>query len=258
MAHLDKAISGTVVWADLATPDLDKARTFYGELLGWTFDAGDDAQTGFYTTGMRNGRRAAAMWKKPAEMPGPSAFCLYFGTDSVDESLAKVAANGGSVIQGAMDVMEYGRMAVCSDPGGAVFGLWQSKSHTGAQIVNEPGAMCWYEVLTRAAAKVVPFYARVFGLEANKMEGAGFEYWTLHKGPDTVGGIMQMGEQHPKEMPPHWNLYFAVSNADAAVTTVQKLGGKVLAPPFDTPYGRMSPVQDPLGAHFSIIQLPQG
>src|SRR5262245_57698806 len=93
MAQIDRAVPNTVVWADLATPDLAKARTFYGELLGWSFTGGDDAQSGFYTTGNRDGRRVAAMWQKPADMP-VSAWAIYFGTNDADDTASKVKAAG--------------------------------------------------------------------------------------------------------------------------------------------------------------------
>jgi predicted enzyme related to lactoylglutathione lyase len=76
-------------------------------------------------------------------------------------------------------------------------------------------------------------------------------YWTLHNGPDTVCGVMQMGA----EVPAHWNLYLAVADAEVAVKNVEDLGGKVLQPFFDTPYGRMSVVEDPQRAQFCVIKL---
>ena len=252
MPNLDKAISNTVVWADLATPDVAKARAFYGELLGWSYTGGDDPKTGFYTTGNRKGRRVAAMWTKPPEMP-VSAWNIYIGVDDADDTANKVKAAGGQVLQAPMDVMEYGRMALFVDSSGAAFGVWQSKSHTGAQIVNEPGAMTWHEVYTRDAAKARDFYSKVFGLEPRKMEG-GMEYWTLHRGEDTVAGLMQMGSEFPKDVPSHWNTYFAVSDTDAATKKLEQLGGQVFQPAFDTPYGRMSAVADPFGAAFCLIK----
>lgn len=262
MPNLDKAVLNTVVWADLGTPDVDKARAFYGELLGWSFEGGDPNMA-FYTTGLREGRRVAAMWKKTPELPGPSAWCIYFGTDSADETEKKVKAAGGQTVQAPMDVMEYGRMAIFSDPTGAIFGVWQPKSHTGSQVIDEPGAMAWHEVYTRDAKKAGEFYSSVFGLKLQKMDGGGMEYWTMHRADDTpdtqnaVAGLMQMGPQFPQEVPSHWNTYFAVSDTDASAKKLQQLGGQVRQPPFDTPYGRMSAVVDPFGAEFCLIE-PKG
>jgi uncharacterized protein len=60
--------------------------------------------------------------------------------DSVDDVVAKVIAAGGGVIKESFDSLEGGRIALVSDPAGAVFGVWQPGSHKGAQLVNEPGA----------------------------------------------------------------------------------------------------------------------
>ena len=69
----------------------------------------------------------------------PPVWMTYVNVDSADDTVAKVTANGGTVFAAPMDVMDAGRMAVFADPLGAVIGLWQPESHTGAQLVNEPG-----------------------------------------------------------------------------------------------------------------------
>jgi predicted enzyme related to lactoylglutathione lyase len=66
--------------------------------------------------------------------------------------------------------------------------------------------------------------------------------------------MMQMNEEWG-EIPPHWMVYFAVSDADATVERVSQAGGKSQMPPFDTPVGRIGIVADPQGAVFTLIQL---
>jgi len=113
--------------------------------------------------------------------------------------------------------------------------------------------VAWHEVYTRDAARARAFYQRALGLEERRLDAPDIEYWTLHKGAKTVCGLMQMTDQFPKEVPSHWNTYFAVTDVDAAAEKVTSLGGKVIAPPFDTPYGRMTAVADPFGAPFCLI-----
>ena len=256
MANQDKAALGTVAWVDLQTPDLGQARRFYGELLGWSFVGGDDPNTGFYTTAQIRGRNVAGMGKPPSKSTAPSAWTVYLATDNADDAARRSRDAGGTLLMPPMDVMDHGRMAILSDPTGAVFGLWQAKQHGGAQVIDEPGAMTWHEVYTRDVTRAREFYAIVFGLEQKRLDSPSLEYWTLHKGDKTVGGVMQMTDAMPKDLPPHWNTYFAVADADAAAKKVTALGGRVMAPPFDTPYGRMAAVFDPLGAAFCIIKLP--
>ena len=71
MPNLDRAVANTVVWAELASPDLDGARAFYGELLGWAYRGDADPNSGYYTMAQRNGRNVAALYKKSADMHGP-------------------------------------------------------------------------------------------------------------------------------------------------------------------------------------------
>ena len=72
----------------------------------------------------------------------------YLATSDADATARKIKDAGGQVIVEPADVMDVGRMAVAVDPAGAVFGLWQARAFPGAQIVNEPGAMCWNEQMS--------------------------------------------------------------------------------------------------------------
>jgi predicted enzyme related to lactoylglutathione lyase len=60
----------------------------------------------------------------------------------------------------------------------------------------------------------------------------------------------------PATVNPHFRIYFAVDNCDEAAQQVMQLGGAVLRPPQDMPYGRHADVADPQGAAFSIITPP--
>jgi predicted enzyme related to lactoylglutathione lyase len=54
--------------------------------------------------------------------------------------------------------------------------------------------------------------------------------------------------------PAHWILYFAVADTDASVAAAESRGGTIVAPTFDTPYGRMAGITDPAGAMFWVMQ----
>ena len=60
----------------------------------------------------------------------------------------------------------------------------------------------------------------------------------------------------PEGMPNHWSVYFGVEDADATAKKVTDLGGSVVMPPEDTPYGRLGTLLDPTGAMFKIQQPP--
>jgi len=258
MAKRERSDPGFVSWVDLATPDLRVAKKFYGELLGWKYTGGEDPNNHYYTTAEIGGRRVAAMWHASAENQAPPAWTVYIETADADATAKKATDAGGGIVAPAMNVMEHGRMALLTDPTGALFGVWQSKTHTGAQLVDEPGAMTWHEVYTRDVAKARDFYANVFGLEPKHLDAPGVDYWTMQRGDRIAFGAMQMTSQFPPEVPSHWNSYFAATDVDASTKKAAALGGKEVAPPFDTPYGRMSVLADPAGASFCLITPPKG
>ena len=80
-----------------------------------------------------------------------------------------------------MDVVDWGRMAFLKDPGGAAIGLWQAGKHTGAGLVNEPGAFIWDEVLAPDTQAVVAFYGSVFGWTTEPMPIPGGGSYTMFK-----------------------------------------------------------------------------
>jgi predicted enzyme related to lactoylglutathione lyase len=177
----------------------------------------------------------------------------YVNVDSVDETVAKVEAAGGSVGMPAMDVMTSGRMAFVADPTGATIGLWEPKDHKGAGLVNEDGTLTWNELMTDDIASAGAFYASAFGWDAevNDMPG-GFQYTSYKVGDNYVAGMMEKQSQM-QQVPNNWGVYFAVDDCDGCAARITELGGTVMQPPFDTPIGRMAVASDPQGAPFMVI-----
>ncbi|MES2523054.1 MAG: VOC family protein, partial [Gemmatimonadota bacterium] len=139
---------GSPIWFDVMSADPDAGRKFYSALFGWTFEVGGP-ESGFYAMGRKGTLNVAGMGGMPPGAPMPSAWNVYFGVADADETARRITDAGGQVMLAPMDVMEFGRMAMCADPTGAMFGLWQPKIHTGSQLANEHGAMAWSEVNTR-------------------------------------------------------------------------------------------------------------
>lgn len=250
-----KFAAGTPSWFDLMTPDVAGARKFYGGVFGWTFVEGPP-EAGGYNMCKTRGRKTAGMGPLPKNAPYPSAWTMYLATDDANASVDTIRSNGGTVMMGPMDVMSEGRMVVAADPTGAVFGLWQPGNHTGAEVKDEHGAMAWTELVTRDVSKAKDFYAKVMGAKFEKIDAGGMEYFMAKKGDATVAGLMAVPPGMPEGIPSHWLNYFAVDNADAAAASIERLGGKIVRPAMDSPYGRFAVASDPYGAIFAVIQLP--
>jgi uncharacterized protein len=246
---------GTPNWVDLQTSDQAAAKEFYSGLFGWTYD--DQAMPdggAVYSIAMLGDQSVAAIAAQTPDMAAagaPPIWNTYLAVDNIDDAVAKVAAAGGQVAMPPFDVMNAGRMAYVMDPGGAGVAFWQANQHIGASLVNEPGSLSWNELITDDPS-ALEFYEQVLGMTTSTMDMGDGEYTLFEVGGQQVGGSIPP----PMEgVPNHWNVYFAVDDADATAARVTQLGGSVVAPPFDTPVGRIAVVADPQGATFSIIKL---
>jgi predicted enzyme related to lactoylglutathione lyase len=239
------------MWVDLGSPDVDASRAFYGGLFGW--EAGEPVpEAGGYTMFTLEGKLVAGLG--PLMSPEqPPAWSTYVATDNADATIQKVREAGGQVVVEPMDVMDAGRMAAFIDPTGAFLGVWQPGQHQGAQIVNQPGSFIWNELDTRNIEAAKPFYQHVFGWTAKTSNDGGMSYTEWQLDGRSIAGGMQMGDQIPADVPPHWLTYFAVQDCDAAVAKAQELGGKVLMPAMDMPGMRFAVLSDPQGAVFGVI-----
>jgi hypothetical protein len=248
---------GTPSWVDLMTSDPEGARAFYGGLFGWEMDVSPDPNTGNYTTALLRGKRVAGLGGQPNPDGVPTVWSTYFAVDDADKTAAKIREHGGTFLMEPMSVLDSGRMAVAVDPTGAAFGLWQAGTHTGAELVNEPGTQVWNELATRDLDAATAFYSSVFGLTTEELDsGEGsMRYRTLHVNGKVVGGSLQMDEAWGPEFPGHWMTYFGVDDTDAAVATAQELGGQVRVPATDSPHGRFSVLTDPQGGAFTVIAM---
>jgi uncharacterized protein len=278
--------AGVPCWVDTGQPDPEAAVEFYGGLFGWEFEDRMPADSpGRYFVAQLRGRDVAAVGSQPEQAPPTPGWNTYVWVDSADDATAQVKAAGGKALMEPFDVLDAGRMAVLTDPEGAVFCVWQAKDHKGARLVNEPGTWNFSELNTRDPEGAKAFYGTVFGWEAETLDyGDGqTTMWRLpgygdfleRRDPDlrrrmaadgapegfedAVAWLIPMTSGHyPDDVPPHWNVTFAVDDADAVADRAAKLGGQVRVPPFDAPFVRMTVVSDPQGAAFTASKYVPG
>jgi predicted enzyme related to lactoylglutathione lyase len=274
MPERDGYIPGVPCWIDTSQPDPEAAVDFYKGLFGWEFEdvMPPDAPVNYFSARIR-GLDVGAVGSIPEGAPQMATWNTYVWVDSADETAAKVRESGGSVVMEPFDVMSAGRMAVFADPEGAVFSVWQPNEHRGARIVNEHGSLNFNDLHTRDPEGAKSFYGSVFGWETLSLDG-GFQAWTLpgyaehlEKGDpglrermaeagapegfaDVVASIVPIPDDQP-DTPAHWGVTFAVDDADAIAEKASELGGKVILPPMDAPWVRLTVIADPQGAMFN-------
>ncbi|MFF4247454.1 VOC family protein [Streptomyces sp. NPDC001822] len=245
---------GTPCWADGTFGDLEGAKRFYGELLGWSY--GDSMpEYGNYTQAYVDGKAVAAL---SPPMPGqevPSAWCLYLSTPDAAAVTGRIREHGGQVLVEPMRVGDFGTMVLALDPGGTPFGVWQKGTHQGFEAQAVPGAFCWAEVYTREPEKADAFFSAVFGYGVKHLEDDAIDFSLYDLGADPVLGRMKMTEEFPPQVPAHMNVYFTVADCDAAVEKAKSLGAELRFGPMTIPFGRFATLTDPQGAVFSMIDV---
>jgi hypothetical protein len=233
---------------------------------------------GNYFIARLRGGDVAAVGSQPEGGPPMAVWNTYVWVENADEAASKVLDAGGRVLTDPFDVMDAGRMAVCVDPEGAAFCVWQAKEHKGAQIVNEPGSLNFNGLNTRDADGAKSFYGSLFGWQTLGLQG-GAKMWRLpgygdfleQRDPglrkrmaetaaapegfeDVVAALNPIADDQA-EVPAHWSVTFAVDDADATAARAAELGGRVVVPPFDAPWVRMTVITDPQGATFTASKF---
>jgi predicted enzyme related to lactoylglutathione lyase len=250
---------GEFSWVDLATTDPAAAKSFYGSLFGWQF-ADMPAGPGMtYTMCQLKNQAAAGLYALSKEMVSqgvPPHWLPYINVRNADDIAKRASQGGGKVLNGPFDVLDVGRMAPMQDPTGGRVAVWQAKKHIGAGIVNEPGAMCWNELMTPNVDVAGRFYCTTFDWTAAPMDmGPAGTYTIFKAGTTQIGGMMATPSQM-KDVPANWLTYFAVADCDGTAKKVGELGGKVLRPPTDIPnVGRFAVCRDGQSAAFAVITL---
>ena len=273
MIKRDGYPAGVPCWVDTAQPDPEAAAEFYGGLFGWEFEDRTPAGSPLrYLVGRFHDCDVAAVGSLP-EDAGDPAWNTYVWVEDAEQTLATVEAAGGAVLMEPFEVNGAGRMAVFADPTGAALSIWQAKSGKGAQLVNEPGTWNFSGLNTPETGLARRFYGEVFGWEADSGDNAA---WRLPGYGDFLeqldpGMRARMAEvQAPEgfedavawlsrvtddDTPSHWHVTFAVDDADATADRALHLGGKVVVPPLDAPWVRMTVLSDPQGAVFTASKF---
>jgi predicted enzyme related to lactoylglutathione lyase len=257
MPLIEKHTPGSFSWIELSTTKQNACKDFYSGLFGWTAVDNPMGPEEIYTLFKLDGKDVAAcytMWADEQKMGIPSHWNLYVAVDSADDTAAKAAAAGAQILAPPFDVIELGRMAVIRDSAGAVFCIWQAKTHIGVRYAGQDNTFCWADLITSDPPRARDFYAKVFGWHISAGEKDPSGYLHIQNGEDFIGGIPP-SQYNPPNVPPHWTIYFMVADVDASVQKLKSLGGAVhMAPSTMEGVGRMAIVADPAGAAFALFK----
>jgi predicted enzyme related to lactoylglutathione lyase len=121
---------GDASWLELLTADAPAAMEFYQDLFGWEpADAMDMGPDGKYQMFKHGSHVIGGMMKKPAKLAqAPPFWGIYFRVADIDAAIERIKANGGTIMNGPMEVPGGDKIVNAIDPQGAVFSLHAKKA----------------------------------------------------------------------------------------------------------------------------------
>lgn len=257
---------GTPTWIDCSADGLEQSLAFYERLVGWTYeDTGEE--TGHYRLASTPAGEVAGLMDTtgmtcPKGEEIPPRWDVYLAVDSVDETIAAARRAGGDVAVGPQDIPGRGRIAVILDATGCPVGLWEDGGFAGFPDSQATGSPVWFEIMSMDVEATRRFYTDVLGFSYVAMPGSdgheGPGYFTNGPAESAASGLCDASSWFPAGTTSQWRWYLAVESMDDALGVVRELGGKVLDGPVDSPFGRVTTIEDPAGAGLQILEPPAG
>lgn len=247
---------GKIVWADLVTPDVEAAKTFYGGLFGWTFrdvEAGEKN----YTLALLQGEPVAGLVRRN-EPPGKRhqpAWLTFLSVRDVEKTTRTALAHGAKQLTEPRNYPRRGRQVVLADPQGAVFAILQAASGDPPDVLANPGEWIWSALLTSDPDTDAAFYQALFDYEVFDSED---DQGSQHLVLSTDGYARASCNSFPHDSAkryPHWLNYVRVANVAETAAKARQLGGRVLVEPRPGREGEPTAVvADPAGAPIGLLE----
>lgn len=243
--------TGRFIWRELYTQDIEAAKRFYGEVVGWRFR--DAKMPGMAYWLIDAGEvEVGGMFSPPGV---PSMWNCYVSVDDVDAATNAAKANGAQVFNGPMDVPNVGRMSTIADPQGAVLSLFRSaNSQPPKQSRPGVGEFCWEQLNTTDLEAAKAFYTKVVAWKVGTFGGMSTFNWG--DGPMESSASLMAA---PPGVPAHWITNIVVPDLAQGNERVKRMGGAVIMERMDIPtVGAISVVRDNVGAMVCLFEAAAG
>jgi predicted enzyme related to lactoylglutathione lyase len=247
---------GKVIWLDLETVDLARAKKFYADMFGWDFRDYHAAGTD-YAVAMSGGRPVAGVLQRRIRKGEErrSAWLPFISVNDTDAAERVALQHHAQIISEPETLPLRGRQALLLDPEGVRFAIVASSSGDPPDGSPMPGSWVWTSLFARDSTDEGVFYQEVFGFDLTGLPThAGFERVRLSSNGH---GRIGIGELPTGAAQPHWINYVCVSDTADAMARASRLGGHVLVKAArDSQGGIEAILADPTGASFGVMQLP--
>lgn len=215
---------GKFVWFDLLTEDVKEAQDFYSELFGWRFKDKSAGYTVIYLGKKPIGGIVPYESKDPHVLE--SFWMVSLSVEDVNRAVSATKARYGKVLDGPMDVMGRGRMAVIKDPEGAKLVLIRTAGGDPVDERAKTGEWLWVDLFTRDLNKANDFYGALAGYTADAVKKEeDHSYNLLRKNGKAYAGIVELPWD---DVEPNWMPYVRVDNLETILQKAEELGGIVI------------------------------
>ncbi|MEV0845898.1 VOC family protein [Streptomyces sp. NPDC049954] len=214
--------AGRVAWIGLQCGDPESARSFYGRVLGWTFEPGDGP--GALWRGLdASGAQVLTLGRSYSGKPAAGVWAPCFTVPDARAAAARVRESCGTVAVGPLP-LEGGRGLLAADRQGAGFTLWEP----GRDVVK--GApVARHRLYSPDAVDAVAFYRSVLAADARRLPSES----VLLRGPERLLSVapaprVRRGAGRPVASRARWQPEFLVPDVEAAVASALAAGASLL------------------------------
>jgi predicted enzyme related to lactoylglutathione lyase len=235
---------GQFIWHDLITTDLEQAKRFYSELLGWEIETWKPGEVD-YPMIKANGQEHGGFG--PLEGDGASHWIGHVFVENLDQAVAAAQREGGRLHGEPGGHPDVGSWATIVDPQGAQISAFKPNYDSPAPA----GVFLWDELHAQDVDGAKSFYGSVFGWTPEDMDMGEAGNCTLFKKAD---GESAAGLYQPSG-PTQWVPYLAADDVDATFAKARELGAQTFLEPAEVEtVGRFAVLADPTGATFGLFK----
>ncbi len=226
---------GKFIWHDLLTPERDKAKQFYGQLLGWTFK--DD---GNYSIIFNQDKKIGGIIevKHSAEQNAEAIWLASMSIDNMDKAISVVQSHGGQILKGPLNMDNRGQGVLMSDPLGAHLILLKAADGDPVDDEVKIGDWLWNEIWTHQPDKTLPFYTALAPYTSIPHSDG---YHILKSQEKWRAGVRQTfaekgkNKDLDKNTKVRWVPTIRVDDPNTLLNKVEALGGRIVLHPGEHP-----------------------
>ncbi|MFE9250252.1 VOC family protein [Streptomyces sp. NPDC007088] len=214
--------AGRVAWTGLQCADPVSARSFYGRVMGWTFEPGDGP--GALWRGLdASGAQVLTLGRSYSARTAPGLWAPCFTVPDVWAAAQRVRESCGTVAVGPLS-LEGGRGVLAADRQGAGFTLWEPGPDAG-----RPAPIARHRLYSPDAVDSVAFYRSVLSADPRRLPSE----TVLLRGPERLLSVApaprgRRGADRPAGPRARWQPEFLVPDVEAAVASALAAGASLL------------------------------